>query len=488
MLLQKNVSLDHKAKERIFANHVLPERPAMVIVSEFPSMLPEWLLSPTARVQIRSVDPPLCSITAVKPPDPWLSQLLRYIFCVTLAFTFVYLIIWIVRFIARSIFLLDLQAPRWLFLRSKLKPTLGDHIFLIRRPATAAATLIDVQKFRSFNFNSLKSDDDISKSLIDLDMAERDVLCLGLQVQPADGEAVMRQLVFLERLLELPNRTVIIDSTVSPLLIQTIASADKPKGSRGSLRQRWEAVLSRFIWLTGEQLVALRNEARTQGVATASRSLFFRLRLEWKLMKPRLRALLHLFRRNGAAKSPYDPLLPEWLFRETRSDAFLKALADQVSWKKYSREETLDEIRERAESYYAGLWASCSSAEKLLLQQLAKQGLVNGKNRKSIRRLIARGLVRRAPHIRVFSETFRRYVLELSNSQNLTAMEEQSAGLWTSLRVPMGLVTLTIAVIFFASQKDLLNVTTGVVTGLAAGLPALAKLVGMITERRLEAG
>ncbi|HEV7425012.1 MAG TPA: hypothetical protein VGQ46_01495 [Thermoanaerobaculia bacterium] len=49
-------------------------------------------------------------------------------------------------------------------------------------------------------------------------------------------------------------------------------------------------------------------------------------------------------------------------------------------------------------------------------------------------------------------------------------------------------MTLTIAVIFFASQKDLLNVTTGVVTGLAAGLPAIAKLVGLITQRRLEAG
>ena len=486
MLMEKDVSFDYQAKPRIFGRKKPPERPAIVIVSGFPSMIPQWLLSATASVRIRSIDSAVCSLKAETPDDiPWI---LRYLFYVTLVITFVYLIIWMVRFIAKSIFLLDLQAPRWLFSRSKLKPTLGDHIFLIRRPATDAATLIDVAKFRTFHLDSLKSDEDISKSLIDLDMGERDVLCLGLQVRPTDGEDVMRQLVFLERLLELPNRTVIIDSTVSPLLIQTMALADKPKGSRRSPRQRWEAVLSRFIWLTGEQLAALRKEASIQGVATASRSLSFRLRMEWKLMKPRLRALTRLFHRKGEPPPPLDPLLPEWLFRETRSDAFLRQLADQVSWKKYSREETLDEIRERADSYYASLWASCSPAEKLLLQQLSKQGLVNGKNRRTIRRLIARGLVRRAPHVRVFSETFRRYVLEVADSQHLSAMEEQSTGLWSSLRVPIGLVTLTIAVIFFASQKDLLNVTTGVVTGLAAGLPALAKLVGLITERRLEAG
>ena len=60
--------------------------------------------------------------------------------------------------------------------------------------------------------------------------------------------------------------------------------------------------------------------------------------------------------------------------------------------------------------------------------------------KKSIRRLIARGLARRAPNIRVFSETFRRYVLEVANSQRLTEMEERSTGLWNSLRVPIALV------------------------------------------------
>jgi hypothetical protein len=483
LFLSKNALLDHNAFTRIPG---VTKSQQMLIISHYPSMMPAWLLSAVARETVVGTTIPDCPIRIPKPDDPLLNKIFRRFSYFVLALAFWLLMLWIVRFIARSIFLLDLQAPRWLFSRSKLKPTLGDHIFLTRG-SKDAGKLIDVGRFSTFHFSDLKKDDDIATALITLDAGVRDVLCVDLNTTPIDGEAVIRELVFLERLMDLPNRTVIVDATVSPLLIQTMASSEKPKGARLSPRQRWENILSRFIWLTEEQLVALNKQAKAQGVATASRSLSFRLRLQWRLIKPRFRALMDLFCWTGDEK-PAKELLPEWLFRETHSDAFLKKIADQVSWRKYSREETLDEIRERAESYYAGLWASCSPSEKLLLHQLAKQGLVNGKNRKSIRRLIARGLVRRGPSIRVFSETFRRYVLEVANSQRLTEMEEQSTGLWNSLRVPIALVTLTIAVIFFASQKDLLNMTTGIVTGLAAGLPAIAKLVGLITERRLDAG
>jgi hypothetical protein len=480
LLFKRSVTLDYKAMSRIFPG--APMSREIIIVSRFPNMMPNWLLSQAALERVPGATIPDCPVPLPTITDPWLTKVFRWLSYAALVLAFVLLIRWIVRFIAKSIFLLDLQAPRWLFSRSKLRPTLGDHIFLTR-VSKEADKLIDVSRFEKFSFAELANDDALAKLLIKLDAGARDVLCVDLIATPIDGAAVMRELIFLERMMALPNRTIIIDATVSPLLIQTMASAEKPKGARLSPRQRWENVLSRFIWLTEDQLIALKNEARTQGVATASRSILFRIRLWWRLTK-RLPTLTDMLCWTGTD----EQRKPEWLFRETRSDAFLKKLADQVAWKKYSREETLDEIRERAESYYAGLWASCSLAEKLLLHQLAKHGLVNGKNRKGIRRLIARGLVRRAPHIRVFSETFRRYVLDVSNSQPLARMEERSIGLWNSLRVPVALVTLTIAVIFFASQKDLLNVTTGIVTGLAAGLPAIAKLVGLITERRLDAG
>ena len=181
---------------------------------------------------------PDCEILIPKPDDPLLARIFRRLSYGVLALAFWLLILWMVRFIARSIFLLDLQAPRWLFSRSKLKPTLGDRIFLTRGSKNAGA-FIDVARFSTFRFSALKKDDDLATELIALDAGVRDVLCVELNTTPIDGEAVMRELVFLERLMDLPNRTVIIDSTVSPLLIQTMASPEKPKGARLSPRQRW---------------------------------------------------------------------------------------------------------------------------------------------------------------------------------------------------------------------------------------------------------
>ena len=71
------------------------------------------------------------------------------------------------------------------------------------------------------------------------------------------------------------------------------------------------------------------------------------------------------------------------------------------------RDRLRDEIGERAESYYAGLWANCREDEKLLLDQIANNGLANGRNRRELRRLMALGLVRRDPNLRLFNDTFR---------------------------------------------------------------------------------
>ncbi|HXH41614.1 MAG TPA: hypothetical protein VNN08_23520, partial [Thermoanaerobaculia bacterium] len=493
--MEKKVSFDHAAAQRIYGAANVPTSPSIVIVSQFPSLLPRFLLSQAAALPTIEWTTADCAVCLSPISQSPLLMPLRWVCYLSVAVILVLLMRWIVRFIARKVFLMDLQAPRWLFSRSRVRPTLGDHIFLVRR-VNDAEGLVDVDKFARFSFSSLTDDDAVSKELIALDSPQvaRSLFCRDFTIQPIDSEKSMRQLVFLERLMNLPDRTVIIDSTVSPLLIQTIASAEKPKGARRSQRQRWISVLSRFIWLTEDQVLSLKRAAKEQGIATAVRSLRFRARLTYRVAKLRLRWWVRTARELTAPLKPRTKRsrrpakLSEWLFREVRSDAFLTKLVEEMQPQKYSQEETLDELLERAETYYGSLWASCADEEKVLLQHLAKHGFVNGKNRKAIRRLIARGLVRKAPNVRVFSETFRRYVLDQEGDAALVSIEEKSAGLWNSLRVPIGLVVLTVTVVFFASQKDLLNLTTTIVTGLAAGLPAIVKLVGMISERRLDGG
>jgi hypothetical protein len=146
----------------------------------------------------------------------------------------------------------------------------------------------------------------------------------------------------------------------------------------------------------------------------------------------------------------------------------------------------LDEIGERAETYYAGLWANCGEDEKLLLFHLAQNGLANGRNRRLLRRLIARGLVRRDPNIRLFSESFRLYVLDAAQRENLAAVAKakRSPSAWDSLRIPFFVIIISFVLLLFATQKDLMTTTTALATALTTGLPVLLKLLSAISERR----
>ena len=174
-----------------------------------------------------------------------------------------------------------------------------------------------------------------------------------------------------------------------------------------------------------------------------------------------------------------------WLDEETAYNPMLIRLRAELD-PSVDRKQLVDEISERAETYYAGLWASCSLDEKVMLYHLARNGLANGKNRRLMRRLIARALVRRDPNLELFSETFRLYVLNAGRSEELKEHAEAAGSVWNSIRVPMFIIIITFLLLLFSTQKDLLTVSTTLATVLTGGIPMLIKLIGLVTDRRLE--
>lgn len=198
---------------------------------------------------------------------------------------------------------------------------------------------------------------------------------------------------------------------------------------------------------------------------------------EWKRRKE-FRTLSQLTA--GAPKS--------WLEKETAYNPFLRRLREELE-PDTDRAHLIDEIAERAETYYAGLWASCRPDEKLLLDQLARNGLANGRNRRTLRRLIARGLVRRDPNLELFSETFRLYVLAAAQREDVVsrARAARGASTWDSLRLPFFIIIIGFLLLLFATQRDLLTSTTALATALATGLPIIMKLIGVFTEKRMGA-
>jgi hypothetical protein len=138
-----------------------------------------------------------------------------------------------------------------------------------------------------------------------------------------------------------------------------------------------------------------------------------------------------------------------------------------------------EELGDRLDNYHRGIWESCSDAQKLVLQHLAHEGLINEKNRRTVRLLLARGLIRKDPHFRFASETFRRFVLWRVPAAEAAAIEQRTGSAWDTVRLPFLLTLLTVSVFFFFTQRELFTTSVAVITALAGGIPALVRVAGL---------
>jgi len=147
--------------------------------------------------------------------------------------------------------------------------------------------------------------------------------------------------------------------------------------------------------------------------------------------------------------------------------------------------QLLVEVGERAENYYREIWSTCTKEEKLVLGQLAQEGLVNYKAKTTLRRLMARGLVRREPHFVLMNETFRRFVLSSFSRTEVAALEEDSTtSAWDAIRWPFLALLVGSLAFLFVTQHELFNTTVGVITAVAATVPAIMKMANIFGERR----
>jgi hypothetical protein len=114
--------------------------------------------------------------------------------------------------------------------------------------------------------------------------------------------------------------------------------------------------------------------------------------------------------------------------------------------------------------------------------------VANGSNRRLLRRLLTRGLLTREPELRLFNDTFRRFVGGREEDvRKQRELDPAAVTTWDQLRIPLFIGLLVVAGVFLGTQKELANATSAIVTALATGLPVIVKLIGTFTDRRLAA-
>jgi hypothetical protein len=173
--------------------------------------------------------------------------------------------------------------------------------------------------------------------------------------------------------------------------------------------------------------------------------------------------------------------------RETQhGHDFLRRLGEELRDQIRGREEIYDEIGERAAMYYASLWATCTNDEKAVLMHIAADGFANSKDRHTIRRLLARGLLRREPNFKVMNETFRRFVVADARRREVRLIQESDTGesTWDKIQKPLVLSLAVGAGFFFFTQRELFDASFAVVSGVAGGIPAVLRVVGIFSAPR----
>ena len=119
-----------------------------------------------------------------------------------------------------------------------------------------------------------------------------------------------------------------------------------------------------------------------------------------------------------------------------------------------------------------------------MLAHLAEDGFVNEKNRRVVRRLIARGLVRCGPHLRLMNETFRRFVVSSVCKDEVRAVEQEAGpSAWDRLQLPFFIGLATSVLFVLTTQQSLLDGSLGAVAGVAAGVPALVQMMELFGGR-----
>jgi hypothetical protein len=273
-----------------------------------------------------------------------------------------------------------------------------------------------------------------------------------------DAAFAEQKLVLLERIINTLNRTLVVVSAVPPS-VAGAPSRDSQDSTQADLTHRWDAVLSRFT------IVPVMPVAPVPAMPSPASVLGGWSATGWREIVWRISALGFSHSARFLEQEQQDPRVDR-VWREVLPYAW--------------HPERLVEVGERAENYYREIWATCTREEKLVLGQLAEEGLVNYKAKTTLRWLMARGLVRREPHFELMNETFRRFVLSSFSRTEVAALEEDSTtSAWDTIRWPFLALLVGSLAFLFVTQHELFNTTVGVITAVAAAVPAIMKMANI---------
>lgn len=293
----------------------------------------------------------------------------------------------------------------------------------------------------------------------DFSSGGRPVVVYNLDYKMYDCEANRARLELLEGLAAADETTVAVFSEFHPLQYFTLEEAKQmaqngKKVNNGEpetngTTRRWERLLHRFNF---KYLV--KHPKRRK-----------------KTTPPDLSGDSAAFIESECGDSTY--LIP---VKERVRDVLAKAGTGDID-----RSDLKDRIYDQAKPIYDSIWRACSKDEKLVLIQLAGEGLLNIKNRDVIRGLLNRELIRLSP-LRLMNGTFKDYLNRVEDLDTILEWKKrQLQSSWSKIKRPF-LFLVTAAILFLViTQPDVLKSWLVLIPAFSAGIPAVLRIFDQLT-------
>lgn len=333
-------------------------------------------------------------------------------------------------------------------------------------PRLALEALGDAEQYHSVHWQNLSPQELIRLPPTD----SKAVVIVGLWPTLDEPKVELERLKALEQLLRRGERAVVILSQLDPSWLVKDEPEPTDDVTAVAVRRQWISLLGTFtFWYAvdrGEK--GFRDKLKTR-LYEVSR----RFRAPWR---DRINVTYEVF---------------DILYSECSPTRRLQQIGEELmegirakEYEAFTEDKLIGKIALAARSYYQAIWSSTSEQEKVVLAQLAHEGLVSPRNHGVVLDLMYRGLIVRDPELKLMNDSFALFIRQTAGQTKLLEWEaEEATSLWSILRWLLPVPLLLLGAFLFVTQRDAVSSAVGFVLAAASVAPTLVNLFGYFEQR-----
>ena len=374
----------------------------------------------------------------------------------------------VITFLLRRVLLANVVEP--IRRRLRIVTQVGQHLQIIcDDPSWMAARVDDLYLLRVTPAASGSTTlVDIQREASEAPASQR-IGISDFEASPDNPLLLRKKLEIVEAVMALPNQTVLLFTHRTS---RELDAWIRERCESSQDRERWSRLLGRLrVTELPARSTTRAGERWKQYLRNLVQGWREELITRWQDWRAPLRWRARLVEREGQSHPKIDEIATDL----QKSPAFVSGLL--------TRDQILEEIEESADPHYREIWERCNQDERVVLEHVGRHGLASAASRRVVRRLLAAGLLRKDPELRLMSESFRRFVLEPERRHEVAALELQAApSLWDRLRVPLAL-SGTLALLFLVvTQREALDTTVSMALGVTTAVPTLVKITNLLAQ------